>query len=1302
MKTGSVLQDRFEIEALAGAGSMGKVYRARDRASGQTVALKLVRVQTEIETARFEREAKALSALSHPGIVGYLAHDIAALGELYLAMEWLSGEDLAARLERGSLTVSESITLAQRIAEALGSAHARGIVHRDLKPSNIFLVDGDVARAKILDFGIACFEGSTRVTSSHTVVGTPGYMAPEQARSARDIDARADVFALGSVLFECLTGAPAFPGSHFMAVLAKILFEDAPRVRSVCPDAPAALDALVASMLTKDPAARPEDGSAVAEALARLDRSAEAGVAQSSKVRAASLTTGERRAVSLVVLSAMRAEGKASMVMSKASQPTMAEAEMEAQRIAAAFGGRFELLADGSAVVVFADAGVATDQAVQATRCALALREHAAGQPIALATERADTTAQMPMGAAIDRAATMLATPAEQRIERPGESDDIPPITLDGVTAGLLDARFDVRTRGGKFVLFGERELFKETRMLLGKATPCVGRDWELRVLEEMCLHSMEAPAGQAALVTAAAGTGKSRLAFELIHRLRQRGEPISIWVARGDPLRLGSPFGLLGQAIRGAFDIQEGEPLEERRSKLQARVAERIGEADRRRVTEFLGEIIGTPMPDDDSVPLRAARRDPQRMGEQIKQAWLDLVLAETEANPLLLVLEDLHWSDPPSVRAVDAALAALESRPFAVIALARPEVNEIFPRLWAERGLQEIKLRALSAKASERLARQVLGDDVDRGILDRIVKLAEGNAFYLEELIRAAHERQGEALPETVVAMVQSRLSALDDKMRRLLRAASVFGEVFWDGGLARLLGEGEIRGSALAERLADLVLRELIVRRPVSRFPSEVEYAFRHALLREGAYAMLTAVDRKLGHGLAGAWLESVPGASAERYGVIGDHFVRAEVWDKAVDYLHRAGDAAMAVYAYPEARAHYDRALASLPSLPDTEENRRRHIDIVLRYADASLFTHAESGLERLAEAERLVGALQDRERRSALARVHMALGRFHAVRCNYAVGLYYLRRSLPDAIALNDERVVALTQLTIVQVDIMQGRWAHAIDDLAPVVEPLSRHDEWTSWIMAIGDLAFVLALQGRYKEGLRTIERILPRVKDLQCLGVIALAHLYTLYAHFVAGNMPAMRMEARATVESAQRSGDRMVVWVGTWLSAWAKANLGDHEAAARDAEQAHALLEQLGGQLFMADWFLAIDAGRVLLAGRPAEAAALAEKAVAYARGIDGLHGVALARRFSGQALAALDPPRWDEAESHLAESSELFSAGEATMDLARTERAWGLVCKARGDYERARLHFDRAIGLFESSDLVGELESTRAIAS
>ncbi|UQA60435.1 serine/threonine-protein kinase [Polyangium aurulentum] len=1304
MKTGSVLQDRFELEAFAGAGGMGRVYRARDRVTGQLVALKFVPVQTEVDAARFSREARVLAALSHPGIVGYLAHDVAASGELYLAMEWLPGEDLANRLARGRLTVSESVTLARRVAEALGIAHARGIVHRDLKPSNIYLVDRDVARPKILDFGIACLDDGTRVTGSKTVIGTPGYMAPEQARSVRDIDARADIFALGSVLFECLTGVPAFQGNNLMAVLAKILFEDSPRLRTVRPDLPAALDALVARMLAKEPETRPRNGAAVAEELAALDLSAEESEALLVETGAASLTTGERRAVSLVVLSAGRitTKAEASGVTSKAPQLLMAEPQM--RRVTSEFGGRLEFLADGSAVVVFAGASVPTDQAVQATQCALSLSEHAAGQPIALATALADSVAQIPVGAAIDRAARMLGTHTEEPpdVERATDNHEPPRITLDEVTAGLLDARFDVRTSRGKFILYGERELLKEMRMLLGKPTPCVGRDWELRVLEEMCIHSMQAPAAQAALVTAPAGTGKSRLAFELLPRLRQRGEPISIWVARGDPLRTGSPFGLLGQAIRGAFGIQEGESLDVRRDKLQACVAERIVEADRRRVTEFLGEIIGTPMPDDDSMPLRAARRDAQRMAEQMGQAWLDLVLAETAARPLLLVLEDLHWGDLPTVRAIDAALGALEHRPFAVLALARPEVNEVFPRLWGDRGVQEIRLRTLPAKASAWLVRQVLGEDVDSGILERIVKLADGNAFYLEELIRAAHERQGEALPETVVAMVQSRLSALNDEMRRLLRAASVFGEVFWDGGLARLLGDGERSAPALGERLAELVKHELIVRRPFSRFPGESEYTFRHALLREGAYSMLTDSDRKLGHGLAGAWLESGPGSSAEHYGVIGDHFMRAESWDKAVDYLHRAGDAAMCVYAYQEARAHYDRVLASLSHLSKTEEHTRRQIDIVLRYSEAAWLTDTEGGLERLAEAAHLAGTLQDRERRSALARVHMSLGRFHTVHCNYAAALDYLRRALQDAVAMNEERVAALTQLTIVQVDVMQGRWGRAIDDLTPVIEPFQRHEDWTSWILAVGDVALVLALRGRYGEGLRMTECLLPRAKELQSLGATTLAHAYTLYTHFMAGDMPSTARVARATVESAQRSGEMMLVWTGTWMGAWAKANLGDHEEAARDAERAHALLAQLGGRLFIADWFLATDAGRVLLAGRPAEAVLLAEKAVQYARGVDGLHGVALARRFSGQALAALDPPQWDEAEAHLAESCQLLAAGEATMELARTERAWGLVCKARGDHERARSHFQRAIALFQDSDVTFELETTLALAS
>src|SRR5262249_31478813 len=130
-----------------------------------------------------------------------------------------------------------------------------------------FLVDGDIARPKVLDFGIGRIGGTPRMTATGTVMGTPGYMAPEQARGSREADARVDVFALGCVLFECLTGRPPFAGEHFVAVLAKVLFADPPRVREVRADVPAYLEALVARMLAKDPKDRPPDGAAVGEAL---------------------------------------------------------------------------------------------------------------------------------------------------------------------------------------------------------------------------------------------------------------------------------------------------------------------------------------------------------------------------------------------------------------------------------------------------------------------------------------------------------------------------------------------------------------------------------------------------------------------------------------------------------------------------------------------------------------------------------------------------------------------------------------------------------------------------------------------------------------------------------------------------------------------------------------------------------------------------------------------------------------------------------------------------------------------------
>src|SRR5262245_24764019 len=251
----------YEILSSLGAGGMGEVYRARDTRLDRTVALKVLPshlAESPESRQRFEREARAISALSHPHIC--TLHDVGREdGVAYLVMEYLEGETLADRLKRGALPIDLALRHGAEIADALDRAHRQGIVHRDLKPGNVMLTKEG---AKLLDFGLAKVrsarpgdESDPTLTEAGRLLGTPRYMAPEQVEG-KEPDARTDIFALGNVLYEMVTGQKAVPGKSAASIASTILTSDPPPISAVRPSTPPALDRAVAMCLAKDPGDR--------------------------------------------------------------------------------------------------------------------------------------------------------------------------------------------------------------------------------------------------------------------------------------------------------------------------------------------------------------------------------------------------------------------------------------------------------------------------------------------------------------------------------------------------------------------------------------------------------------------------------------------------------------------------------------------------------------------------------------------------------------------------------------------------------------------------------------------------------------------------------------------------------------------------------------------------------------------------------------------------------------------------------------------------------------------------------------
>ena len=389
-------------------------------------------------------------------------------------------------------------------------------------------------------------------------------------------------------------------------------------------------------------------------------------------------------------------------------------------------------------------------------------------------------------------------------------------------------------------------------RRVMGKVVPFLGREKEMAILEATVAEAIEESAPRALLVLARPGTGKSRLTREFVEARLRRRKDVTTLEARAESASAGTVHAVMRGLVREAIGLGLVTSPDDHAS-LRTYVRSLPGVEDAERLADFLGDLAGAPRLDEAGVELASARGDAELMSGWMRRTVREWLGAEAARKPVILVIEDLHWSDEATVVHLGEALRTLTDRPFVVIALARPEVQELFREPW--RNLAKLELGGLGARAAERIARAVLGSEADRGVIARVVERADGNPYFLEELMRFVAEDRGDELPANVLAVLHARLAELDPELRRALRAASVLGERFTAEGVAAVVGMAiEVQGAI------DALIREELLERT-----DEGGFAFRHALAREATYATLGEADRRAAHERAANWVERQPNPS-----------------------------------------------------------------------------------------------------------------------------------------------------------------------------------------------------------------------------------------------------------------------------------------------------------------------------------------------------------------------------------------------------------------------------------------------------
>jgi len=971
ISAGTVFQDRYEVLSKLGEGGFGQVFRARQRVTHHEVAIKVLRdlhTGNDTHIARFQREMQLCAQLYHPHIVRLIDSGRVEPDLLYTVFEYVPGKTLTdVLIAEGTLPPWEATHLMLQVLDALACAHNQGVIHRDLKPQNIMVTSTGARRnALVLDFGLGTLpsenqEDLAKITKTQEALGTPTYAAPEQLRG-EPVTGRADLYSWGLIFLECLTGQRAVDGPTLQAVIFKQLGPEPIAIpawlerhrlgrllRKVTNKNPELRDITVQALMRELEACAAE-GWPVNEATPR----ALTPVSLSMLDTLSSPSEGERRQLTAVCFSLRfsNAEGKAmdEEDLDRLLRTLQAACAESARRYEAHVGsvlGEWMLF-------YFGYPKAQENDARRAARAALEMSAQMEQRSAELAREgkgRLEFRAGIHTGLVISQElragspgslpSLMGSTPnMAVRLEMQAEPGTL---LMSEVTSQLLRGHFAFEPVGAD--TGASTRVFRLLHEYYrGQITPhsqenrLYGRAQELDFLQQRW-GQVVTGSGQSILLTGEPGIGKSRLVQELISHAR--GTPHTALECRCVPEGRNSALSPMVDLLERLLGVSREWTPEQTISALEALLSQHgfiLSEV----MPLFLG-LLSVKGGADRYPPLSVP---PQRAKELTLDALLGLFFEMAQQQPLLLLVEDLHWADPTTLELLSQLVRDLSSAPICLLLTARPE----FFTSWTTS--HHLQLSRLDRKRVEEMVSGLTQNrPLPREVLEQLLNRTDGVPLFVEELTRIVVESmplRGDTpsrtwtpsqltIPTTLRDSLTARLDRLGPA-KEVAQLAAALGREFSYEVLKAISQREE---PVLQHELKALVDADLVQRRRGVRNPT---YLFKHALIRDTAYeSMLKPVRRQVHARIAAAMEAHFPELVEARPDLLAMHHASADQKRQALGYAQRAGMGALMRSANLEAVAYITEALTWLDAVEDERERAQLELGLNGILTPASMVT-----------------------------------------------------------------------------------------------------------------------------------------------------------------------------------------------------------------------------------------------------------------------------------------------------------------------------------------------------------------------